>query len=392
MTESDPAGQVPAVGPADTGARPDGRDLGSQREGTGRHEHPGRQPAAERRRDTVATLIGALGVTLFSLVFIASFIGALHKPGPRGVPVGIVGTPGNAASLSAALGRAVPGGFTVTSYQSEQAARNAILHRGADAALVPGHQQVLLVASAAGAALTQDTVQAFTGVAKAAGVPLTTQNIHQLPANDPQGLSQVFFVTALLAPSLAFGELLISRFGKRMHPLRQLALIPIYAVIVAAVAVAIADPGIGALRGAPWGMFGIGTLLAFAAAVTSAAATRWGKGLGHAVILLLFIPVGIAASGTTLGPKLITPWYADLGHALLPGAALPAVQNIVYFNGDAITTQMIVLSAWAAAGAIALALTMFIRRPVATVPEPRPPADDAVAAARSAPQHGHAGS
>lgn len=228
-------------------------------------------------------------------------------------------------------------------------------------------------------------------MANSTGAPLTTQNIHPLPPNDPQGLSQVFFVTALLAPSLAFGQLLITRFGKRMHPLRQLALIPVYAVIVAAVAVAIADPGIGALQGAPWGMFGIGTLLAFAAAVTSAAATRWGKGLGHGVILLLFIPIGIAASGTTLGPKLITPWYADLGHALLPGAALPAVQNIVYFNGNAIATQLIVLSAWAAAGAIALALAMFLRRPAVTVPEPRPPADD-TAAAPSTPQHGHAGS
>ena len=389
MSESDSAGHVPAAGPHQGPGRHDPGSRGD--DGTGRPERPGRQPAAERRRDTVATLIGALGVTLFSLIFITSFLGALHKPGPRGVPVGVVGTSSDAATLSSTLGRAVPGGFTVSSYPSEQAARNAILHRGADAALVPGHQQVLLVASAAGSALTQDTVQAFTGAAKATGVPLTTQNIRPLPPNDPQGLSQVFFVTALLVPSLTFGNFLITRFGKRMHPLRQLALIVVYAVIVAAVGVAIADAAIGALQGAPWGMFGIGTLLAFAAAVTGAAAARWGGGLGYAVLLLLFVPIGIAASGTTLGPHLITPWYADVGRALLPGAALPAVQNIVYFNGNAIATQLIVLSAWSAAGAIALAMAMFIRR-TADVPAPRPPADDAAATARTTPQHGRVGS
>ena len=53
---------------------------------------------------------------------------------------------------------------------------------------------------------------------------------------------------------------------------------------------------------------------------------------------------------------MITQWYADLGKALPAGSALPAVQNTVYFNGNAITAPLLVLSAWALAGAIALAL------------------------------------
>ncbi len=148
----------------------------------------------------------------------------------------------------------------------------------------------------------------------------------------------------------------MTRVGEGLHPLEHLAAIVIYAAIVAAVATVTADPVIGALVGAPWGLFGIGTLLAFAAAVMAAATARWIGGVGYLVLFLLFIPVGISSSGTTLGPNMITQWYADLGKALPAGSALPAVQNTVYFNGNAITAPLLVLSAWALAGAIALAL------------------------------------
>ncbi len=147
-----------------------------------------------------------------------------------------------------------------------------------------------------------------------------------------------------------------------------------------------ADPGIGALTGAPWGMFGLGTLLAFVAAVVPAAATRWSRGLGYLVIFLLFAPVGIASSGTTLGPHMITSWYADVGKALPAGSALPAVQNIVYFNGNDITTPLLVLSAWAAAGTLALLLTMLRHRPTPTTSTTTQPTDHSSDTEPTAPQ------
>ena len=203
---------------------------------------------------------------------------------------------------------------------------------------MPGpHAQHLLVAGAVSQALTTAITKTFTAGAAKAGVPLTVTNIRPLHPSDPEGLSQTFFVVAILAPSFVFGNQLIRRVAPALSPLWQLALIAVYAPIVAAVAVAIADAAVGALTGAQWGLFGIGTLLAFAAAVMAAAAARWAGGIGVAVIGLLFIPIGIASSGVTLGPNMITPWYADVGKALPPGAALPAVLNTTYFNGNAIT-------------------------------------------------------
>jgi hypothetical protein len=111
-------------------------------------------------------------------------------------------------------------------------------------------------------------------------------------------------------------------------------------------------------------MFGIGTLLAFAAAAIAAATTRWGGRIGYVVIALLLIPVGISSSGTTLGPNMITAWYADLGKALLAGSAMPAVQNTVYFDGNHITTPLLILSGWALAGVLAMVLAAILHPPL----------------------------
>jgi hypothetical protein len=339
-------------------------------------DHAARRDRRERYRIEVAALLGALGVTLVSAVFIVSFIGGLHTPGPRSVPIGLVGAPAQASRLDAALSHEAPGAFSISSYPESMAARNAIGARRIDAALVPGPTgQHLLVASAVSEAETNAIIKAFEAGAAKAHVPLTVQDLRPLHAGDPEGLAQLFFCVALLAPSLVFGNTLISKIGTRLNEFRHLALMALYAVIVAAVATAIADAGIGALTGAPWGIFGIGTLLAFAAAVIGAAATRWAGAVGYVVLLLLFVPVGISSSGSTLGPRMITPWWADLGKALPVGSAQPAVRNVTYFNSHAIVDPLLILSAWALAGAIALVLAALLHPPMPG--KPSRPADAA---------------
>jgi hypothetical protein len=323
----------------------------------------------ERRRIQAAAVLGALAVTFVSGVFIVSFIGGLHAPGPRSVPIGLVGSPVQASRLDATLGHHAPGAFAIRSYPDATAARNAIGDRSIDAALVPGPTgQRLLVASAVSEAETNAIIKAFEAAAARDHVPLTVLDIRPLHTGDPEGLAQLFFVVALLAPSLVFGNMLITRIGTKLNEFRHLATIALYAVIVAAVALAIADAGIGALTGAPWGVFGIGALLAFTAAVIGAAATRWTGTIGYAVLLLLFVPVGISSSGSTLGPRMITTWWADLGKALPPGSAQPAVRNVTYFNSHAIVDPLLILSAWALAGVIALVLAAFLHPPMPGMP------------------------
>jgi hypothetical protein len=341
----------------------------------------------DHRRLIIAGLLSALGVTVVSALFITCFIGGLHDPGPRSVPVGLVGPPALASRLGTVLGHRAPGAFVIISYPTKTAALSAIGSRTIDAALVPSPKvQHLLVASAVSEAETNAIIKVFLAGAAKAHVPLAVQNIRPLHAGDPQGLSMVFFVVALLAPSLVFGNLLVNRIGPRLPEFSRLVVIVVYALIVAAVAVAIADAGIGALTGSPAAIFGVGALLALAAAAIGAAASRWGGGLAYIVVLLLFIPVGISSSGSTLGPRMITQWYADFGKALPPGATQTAVRNITYFNGNAITDPLLILSAWALAGVIALLLAGVLHRPMAGQGGQKPDAAAGTGAATASPR------
>jgi len=329
----------------------------------------------EHRRILVAGLTGSLGAVIGSAIFITCFIGGLHAPGPRSVPLGLVGPPALASRAGRALSQQVPGAFTVSGYPTPAAALAAIGQRRIDAALVPGlAAQHLLVASAVSEAETTAIIKVFSAGAARAHVPLTVQNVRPLHSGDPQGLAQLFFVVALVAPSLVFGNHLISRIGRYMNEFWHLGTIAFYAVSVAAVATAIADAGIGALTGAPWAIFGVGALVAFAAAVMAAAATRWAGGLAFIVILLLFVPVGISSSGSTLGPHMITQWYADLGRVLPPGSGQTAVRNVTYFGGNALVHPLLFLSAWALAGIIALGLAVVLHPPVPGQPRRKTPA------------------
>jgi hypothetical protein len=298
--------------------------------------------------------------------------------------MGLVGSPAQASRLSTALGHRAPGAFTIASYPSTAAASSAIASRRIDAGLAPSPAALhLLVASAVSEAETNAILKTFRAVAANAHLPLSVSNVRPLNPGDPQGLSMFFFVVALLAPSLAFGNQVITRIGTNLSEFWHLAMIACYAVIIAAVATAIADAGIGALTGAPWATFGIGALLAFAAAAMGAATTRWVGGIGYLVLLLLFVPVGISSSGSTLGPRMIIPWYADLGRALLPGAAQPAVRNVTYFSGNAVIDPLLILSAWALAGAIALALAAILHPRMPGKRQPGPQRDAAQALATS---------
>lgn len=340
----------------------------------------------QRRRLIAAGLTGALAVTVISAVFIVCFIGGLHDPGPRSVPIGVVGSHAQASRLNSVLGHQAPGDFTVGRYPTEAAARNAIFGRTIDAAIVPGTPVPhLLVASAVSESETNAIVKTFSTGAGHARVPLTVQNIRPLHSGDPEGLSMMFFVVALLAPSLVVGNLLISRIGPRLNVFWHMGMIAIYAVIVAAVATAIADAGIGALTDAPWAIFGVGALLAFAVALMGAAAKRWAGGIGYLVVLLLFVPVGISSSGSTLGPRMITQWYADLGMALPPGAAQATVRNVTYFSGNAITDPLLILSAWALAGLMALAMAALLHPPMPGQGEQKPDAAASSTAATASP-------
>jgi hypothetical protein len=300
------------------------------------------------------------------MLFIGSFVGALHDPVPHQIPVGVTGPGAAARQLETAFERHMPAAFTVTAYRSVAAARHAILNRDADGVLIPapGRPQ-LLVAGGAGKFVTDAVTTAFTAVAAASGEQLTVTDIRPMPPGDPNGTAQLFFFVGLALPSAAFGIALASVLGGHLHgpapgrglrwPARLTALAG-FAIVSGAAAVGVADGIIGALPGAPAALAGIGALTAFAISSACCAAWRLAGPPLTALLVLLLIPVGVPAAGGPFGPAFVTSWYAHLGAALPAGAAMPAIRDVISFDGHALTGPLLVLALWAGIAAVVAAL------------------------------------
>jgi len=314
----------------------------------------------------------AAALTLVSMLFVGSFLGALHDPAPHGLPVGVAGPSAAARQLDAAFARRLPGAFTVSAYPGVAAADEAIADRDADAVLVPGpSSQRLLIAGAAGRFVTEAVITAFTAEAAASGQQLTVTDIRPAPPGDPNAITALFFFLGLALPSAAFGIALAVLLGRRTPgsaPRRppewpaRLAALACFSALAGATATWVSDGIVGALPGAPAALFGVGVLTAFAVSSACHAAWRLAGAPLAALLVLLFIPVGVPAAGGPFGSSFVTSWYADLGKALPAGAALPAVRDVVSFGGHALAAPLLVLCLWAGISVILSALPAPRRR------------------------------
>lgn len=197
-------------------------------------------------------------------------------------------------------------------------------------------------------------------------------------AGDPNAITALFFFLGIALPAAAFGiaaAVLLARRTPGSAPRRppewpaRLAALACFSALAGAAATWVSDGIVGALPGAPAALFGVGALTAFAVSSACHAAWRLAGAPLAALLVLLFIPVGVPAAGGPFGSSFVPSWYADLGNALPAGAALPAVRDVVSFGGHALAAPLLVLSLWAGISAILSALPP-PRRPGRSAPAP----------------------
>jgi hypothetical protein len=282
--------------------------------------------------------------------FTALYVTAFHAPRPRGVDVGVVGTPAQAARAQSALDRAAPGGFDVRRYAGEPDARAALLDTDVRGVLVEGaaHDQVL-VAQALGAAPTQTITRALVGVAARTHAPAVVQDLRPLPADDRRGLSPLFTVIGTLIPSLVFGVLL-SVFGRRLAGGARWGAVAVYAVLAGLVAAFNVDVLVGALPGDFAGIALVCALLALAVSAAAHGLGHLGGPAGIVVAILTLMLVGMSTTGGAVTYEFEPGFYAAVSQLLPPGAALTAVRNVQYFDWAATLAPLAVLGSWAAGG------------------------------------------
>ena len=310
-----------------------------------------------RAQAILPPLVGGLLI----LVALIGLIGtAIKNPRPHDIKVGLVGPTPALEQMSTGFASNAPGAFAFTTYASEDAARAAIDDRSVDGALVlASGGPRLIVAGAAGDAVTGVITGAFTNVFKAQGQTLTVETVHPFAGVDPHGLILFFIVLAVVVSTLVaqagFGLRSQSGFGLR------LIVVVVYAVLAALVGMGMAWLIAGDYGSGFWIATALVALGSTAVGAVVAGSARLLGAPGVVLAAIIVVLLDLVSSGGPLGSNLLPDFYRWLAPGMPVAQLYSAMRSALYFDSGGIGIPIAVLSAWLAGGLLLMALAELIR-------------------------------
>ena len=315
---------------------------------------------AERRSWSPETIARPIVAGLVILVALLGLIGtAIKNPQPHDIQVGLVGPPRALEQISAGFSSNAPGAFRFTNYGSEDAARKAIDARSVDGALILVGGPRLIVASAAGDAVTGVIKSAFTNTFAAQQRTLTIETVHPFSSGDPHGLILFFVILAVLISTLASQALLGLSPGL---PFRlRLAAVVAYAILAALAGMGMATWIAGDYGSGFWVATGLVAMAAAAVGAVVAGSARLLSVPGVGLAALIVILLDLVSSGGPLGSNLLPDFYRWLAPGMPVGQLYSAIRGALFFDNAGLGFPVAVLCAWLAAGLLLMALGELVR-------------------------------
>ncbi|MCD2467737.1 DUF3533 domain-containing protein [Streptomyces sp. MBT42] len=324
-----------------------------------------------------------VGVFALQLLFITSYVGALHHPKPRDVPFGVVAPQQVSAQLVGQLDRLPGTPLDPRAVAGEAAARNQILNREIDGALIvdpAGRTDTLLVASGGGTVLSSALETILTRVEATQQRTVRTVDVAPASSEDFDGLSAFYLVVGWCVGGYICAAILAisagSRPANRERAIIRLGVLAVYSVLGGLGGAVIVGPVLGALPGSVAALWGLGTLVVFAVGAATLALQSVFGIVGIGLAILLIVVAGNPSAGGAFPLPMLPPFWNAIGPALPPGAGTWAARSIAYFKGNDMTGSMLVLSAWAVVGVVVTLVMSSLKRR----PESEPIADEVDAA------------
>lgn len=322
---------------------------------------PGGHGRGSELRDAVTprAVLLVLGVLVLQLGFVLSYIGAFHQPTPHGIPVAVVAPAPAAGRVVDQLNALAGDPVHARTAPTEQAARAMILDRTVDAAIIVGPggpTDTLLVASAAGPAVSSTAAQIAQRIEGSQRRTVDVVDIRPPAAGDGRGLSSFYLALGWIIGGYLAAAILGIAGGARPADLRRtlirLGALALYAIVSGLGGAVIADPLLGALTGHFAQLWAIGALVVFASAAATVAFQVLFGIVGIGLVILLFVVLGNPSAGGAYPAPLLPAFWRAIGDWLPPGAATTAIRNTVYFSGHAIAASLWVLAAYAVVGTL----------------------------------------
>ncbi|MGW8885531.1 DUF3533 domain-containing protein [Streptomyces sp. NPDC055749] len=307
-----------------------------------------------------------LGVLALQLLFIASYVGALHKPVPTDVPFAVVAPERISEQLVTRLD-ALPGSpLDPRTADDATEAREQIMNRDIDGALIVnpnGTTDTVLVASGGGTVLADSLTKIIEQVDRTQRRSVRTVDVAPASPDDFDGLSSFYLVVGWCVGGYLCASILAISAGtkpaNRQRALIRTGTMALYSIAGGIGGAVIIGPILGALPGSVWGLWGLGTLVVFAVGMTTLALEALTGIIGIGLAVLIIVIAGNPSAGGAFPLPMLPDFWRAIGPALPPGAGTWVARSIAYFKGNAVTGPLLVLSAWAVAGtALTLLLSM----------------------------------
>jgi len=299
------------------------------------------------------------------LAFAFSYVGAFHDPTPHQVPVAVVGPPAVAAQLNG-----LPGDPLDARHASSRAdALSQIDDREVYGAFDATANR-LFVASAANRATAIALERTFNRIAAAQRRPaVRVTDVKPLPAKDPNGTAAFYSMIAwvfggYIAATL-IGLIGSPRSSSTERAAARIGALAGFGVVAGILSVVMLRAFFDVFTDHVVAMCAIAALTIFASgAATAGLQAALGPG-GTALVILVFVILGNAASGGPFARPLLPGLWRTIGGVLPPGASVDLSRSALFFDGARIAGPILVLAAWAAIGtALALTLGGRIMKPV----------------------------
>lgn len=342
---------------------------------------PSVEPSPPARAMDEATMRRVRYAFLFVIPFLmvtmmfATYMGTMHAPEPREMPVAVVGSGAGAEALVESLGdgdaldaRLV--GSRADAVELIEAREIAgalqVPADGSDAATV-------YTAMAAGGSQASTVPQLFAPVVLAQDWTLTSEDVVPLPEGDSAGIAVLFAAMGMMLAG--YVPLSIMMLGTP-HLLAVRRFVPLllgWSALTSSLIWLILGPLVGAIDGHYLQFLGIGML---ATGAVGAAQLLFTKVMGPMAVLLgmlLWVVFGMPASNLALSMHVMPGFFSWL-HGVLPlPAAGEALRSVVYFDGRDVGGHLVVLAIWAV---VALGLSLLKERKSGTAIPAAPPVDD----------------
>jgi hypothetical protein len=308
---------------------------------------------------TVRAFLLVCGVGLLQLAFIASYIGAFHRPAPHQVPISVTAPAAAAPSVLAQLNTLPGTPLKATLVPSAAAGRGRLLDRSSYGLLAidpAATTDRLVVASASGASAATAVISVLQTAEARSSRRLVVTDIRPPASVDHNGLSAFYLVIGWMVGGYLAASLLGVSAGSRPVNLHRatirLAALALYAAVTGLFGALIAGPWLHALPNDVLGLWGIGVLTVFAAGAFTTAVMTVAGTIGIGLAVLIFVIAGNPSAGGAYAWPLLPPFWRAIGPWLPPGAGTDAVRGAAYFGNTAIITDLLVLAGYAVAGIV----------------------------------------